>query len=67
MFEVIAYSESFIYVLDRRNKSLKSWQLNHSSAQITNDSHALPKVKNFTEAEAVLADALLVEQAELDW
>jgi len=67
MYEVIAYSNEFIYVLDRRNKKLTSWQLNHSPAQIANDFASLPKVKNFEYAEQVLVDMMLEEQEDLDY
>lgn len=67
MFEVIARSESFIYILDRRYMKLMSAHLYHSPSQIANDYAALPKVKNYEEAELVVANMVLEETSDINW
>ena len=67
MYEIIAYNDEFIYVLDKEYLKLTSWQLNHSPAQIANDFANLPKVKNFEYAEQVLVDIMLEEQEDLNY
>ncbi len=69
-YEVIAYSDEFIYVLDKEYLKLTSWQLNHSPEQIANDFASLPKVKNFEYAEQVLVNMMLEQGEDImdeDW
>lgn len=67
MIEVIAYSEQFIYILDRPNMILRTYQLNHSPSQIENDFSRLPKVKNYEEAEEIVNNLILEEIADFSW
>lgn len=54
MYEVIAYSNTHIYVLDKRNNNLTAQMLYHSPSQIANDFAGVPKVLNRDEAEKLV-------------